>query len=114
MNLAQSAILSFCISGGMFAQQSEKALPTDNTSANAVETNTATVEKVFKIEDDGFQYIAYQITYHGKQVIVEDPTCISNYSIGERLRFIVCRNDMTKSHSNGKKLIAFIVHKAKA
>jgi hypothetical protein len=79
-------------------------------NSGEVETANARVEQVFKVEDDGFQGIAYVITYHGKRVIVQDPLSSTDYAVGDKIYFLVFRHDMSKSHSDGKKLISFMVN----
>ncbi len=71
---------------------------------------TATVEQVFKAEDEGFSVIAYQVTWRGHKVIVEDPVRWTNLSVGDKVRFLVLKHDMT-SQANGKRLLSFTVTK---
>lgn len=114
MRLIHSALLAFSISGLGLAQQPKVPNTANIDPAAQLETVIAKVERVFKIEDGGFQYISYLVTYHDKQVIVEDAICSTNHSVGDEIRFLVCRNDMSKTHRDGKKLIAFIVLPKKA
>jgi hypothetical protein len=111
MTLTKTAALTVCLSFCIFAQQPKES-PEQALPANcSVETITTKVEKVFKGDVDGYQFNSYLITYRGKQVIVEDPIISSNHSIGDDLKVIVVRNDMSKTHPGGKKLISFIVSK---
>jgi len=72
----------------------------------------AAVEQVFKAEDAGFEGVAYQVTWRGQKVIVEDPIRSTNLSVGEKVHFLVFKHDMT-TRKDGKKLLSFMVSGAK-
>ena len=66
-----------------------------------------------KVEDDGFEYVAYLVTYHGKKVIVEDSPSSTDYSVGDMVDFLVVRVDTSKNFPDGKKLLKFMVDDGK-
>jgi hypothetical protein len=71
-------------------------------------TETARVEQVFRVVDDGFQYVAYQISWHGEHVIVSDPLTESAHVVGDEVRFMADRIE-TPSSPKPLKNIAFIL-----
>ena len=103
-----SMLLTLCLFAHAFATH---ALPFRKsvTRSSGVEVANSRVEQVFKAEDDGYQTIAYAVTYHGKHVVVEDPLCTTDYAIGDKVYFLVMRHDMTKDDADGKKLLSFMV-----
>lgn len=78
-------------------------------SKQRLETASAKVEQVFNAMDDGFEQRLYVVKYHDKYVIVDDPLCSTDYSIGDKIYFLVMRHDMSESHSDGKKLLHFMI-----
>lgn len=74
-----------------------------------VETASARVEQVFNAMDDGFEQRLYLVKYHEKYVVVDDPLCSTDFAIGDKIYFLVLRHDMSESHSDGKKLLHFVV-----
>ena len=48
----------------------------------------AKVEQVFEAVEDGYQFIAYLVTWHGVHVIVSDPLSISAHIIGDEIEFM--------------------------
>lgn len=81
----------------------------------SMEILTAKVEKVFKFADsDGFQFVAYQVSYKGSNVIVEDPIGSTNLAVGDELRFMAIRHDLSKSAKGSKKVVSFLVTKPKS
>ena len=83
--------------------------PKVSNETREVEEASARVEQVYNIEDDGFQQIHYVVHYHGKLVVVEDPLCRTDYSVGDKIYFLVMRHDMSKDREGGKKLLHFMV-----
>ena len=107
MNRFPRFLIALSLSTLTFAQQ-----PTPPTSSakepSGVETASARVVQVFKALDDGFQSISYEVVYHNQHVIIQDPLCTTDYSVGDKIYFLVMRHDMSKSHSDGKKLLSFM------
>jgi len=91
-----------------FSQQPQSAEAPAKTSRE-IETATARVEQVFKVEDDGYQSISYLVSYHGQHVIIEDTLCSTDYALGDKIYFLVLRHDMSQTHCDGKKLLHFMV-----
>lgn len=114
MTLIRSMVLAVCFAGPAVAQQAQKPLEPSPSASDHIEIATAKVEHVFKTEDEGYQFIAYLITYHDKHVIVEDPIASTTCSVGDEVRFTVVRNGLSKTPGCGKKLISFIVGKQHA
>ena len=108
MNHLTSAFLAISISTIAFSQIPTPPEPTQKEGAG-VETASARVLQTFKVEDDGFQSICYQVVYRGQHVIVQDVLCHTDYSVGDKIYFLVLRHDMSKTHADGKKLISFMV-----
>ena len=109
MTLVRSVAMMVYLASFAFAQvpkaSPEQTLPMGCTA----EIITAKVELVYKTDEDGYQFNSYVITYHGKQVVVEDPIVSTTYQIGDEIRVLVIRNDMSKTSSSNKKLLHFIV-----
>lgn len=75
-----------------------------------LDTETAIVEKVFLVTDKGFSSIDYQITWHGQQVIVQDPIHSTNFKVGDKIGVLIMRHDMSSSADpSGAKLLHFQV-----
>ncbi len=72
---------------------------------------TGIVEKVFKLEDDGFLFQAYQVKYKNAEIVVNDLTSLTNYKMGDKITFRVMKSDLTTSNPNLKKMITFNVIK---
>ena len=85
----------------------ENALvPTGSASTN----ETATIEKVYSANEEGFSYVCYQVTWHGQQVIVSDPIHSTNFKVGDKISFMVMKLDLSKtgqSITKGTKTLAF-------
>jgi hypothetical protein len=114
MNFAPTIALCLCLSTWAKAQEVKGPVPSTKNPSGSFEVITAKVEGIFKMTDEaGFQFTAYQISFNGNQVIVEDPICSTNASVGDDLNVIVVRNDLSKTHKGGKKVIAFVVGKNK-
>jgi|GEM_PF-5001770 hypothetical protein len=104
--------LSLCLAGRAYAQQPGEHGTSISDPGNSFEVLMAKVEQVFSYADEaGFQFIAYQISYQGHPVVVEDPIGSTNIAVGGEVRFLVIRHDMTKAPRPGKKLLSFLVTK---
>jgi hypothetical protein len=57
----------------------------------------ARVEEVLKFAEDGYLFTAYMVTWHGAHVIVSDPLSISNYSVGDEVKFMAHRLETAAS-----------------
>ena len=115
-HLVISAILLICgcdRRGGISLSASLLSPPMAVASESRVDgpvAETAIVEHVFSASDNGFSCIAYQITWHGQQVIVDDPIHSTNFKVGDRLGVLVMRHDMSSpSEPKGQRLLSFQV-----
>ena len=54
-------------------------------------TETARVESVLRVEDDGYRSVTYVVVWKGKRIGVEDPLSTSDHHIGEVIEFMVSR-----------------------
>ena len=115
MRLAIAAVFVLALSNLGFAQDTqEKQTALKGTDASMAIV-TAKVEQVFNfVDEDGFQFIAYQVQYKGHPVIVEDPIGKTNIPVGGEIRFLVIRHDLSKSPTGGKKVVSFLVGKQQA
>ncbi len=112
MNWTKTAVLLLCLGGWASSRQPQPPHSSIQGPGNSMNVATAKVEQVFKLVDEGgYQFIAYQVTYLGHPVIVEDPISSTNVAVGGDLRFLVIRHDMTKAPNGGRKLLGFIVSK---
>jgi hypothetical protein len=109
MTILRSTTLAMLVVGCAIAQQPKRPTSLISAENKSIETVTAKVEQVLKFEDDSFEFIAYLVTYRGKQVVVEDPIGSTNHSVGDELRFIVVRTELSKADAKSKKLISFVV-----
>jgi len=115
MTLARTTAFCLCLSGLAFAQQAKEHGASISDPGNSMEILTAKVEQVFSYVDEvGFQFIAYQVSYKGRPVIVEDPIGSTNIPVGGEIKFLVVRHDMTKAPKPGKKVVSFLVAKQQA
>ena len=60
------------------------------------------------MEDDGFVFNAYQVTWRGRAVIVEDAIHRTDAAEGDKIRLLVLWNDMSE-RKPGMKLLHFSV-----
>ncbi len=115
MKLASALAICLTVSIWSAAQETKKAGPAAKNPPSSCEVISAKVAAVFKYVDDaGFDFIAYQINFNGNPVIVEDPTARTNAKIGDEIRVVVVRTDLSKSANKGKKVISFVVGMGKA
>ena len=112
MTFARTAAICLCLAGVAIAQQPAEPGASFSDPGSSFEVLTAKVEQVFAYVDEaGFQFIAYQISYQGHPVVVQDPIASTNIAVGGEVRFLVIRHDMTKAPRPGKKLLSFLVTK---
>jgi hypothetical protein len=81
------ALAFWCI--GPAAQS--QSLPIPGMPKVDYDTVSAPVVKVFSAEDKGARFIAYQVNWNGKEVIVTDPLGMSQHRVGDRIQFMVSR-----------------------
>ena len=112
MNHLSTILLSLALSGSAIAQTYTFPAPSSKDFSRDGKASSR-VEQVFKVEDDGFEYVAYLVTYHGKKVIVEDSPSSTDYSVGDMVDFLVVRVDTSKNFPDGKKLLKFMVDDGK-
>lgn len=108
MTTAQ-VLLAAALSWGLCQAQTPPAPIQKHDRDQPIETASARVEQVFNAMDDGFEQRYYLVKYHDKYVIVDDTLCSTDYAIGDKIYFLVLRHDMSKDHSDGKKLLHFMV-----
>ncbi|TWT94053.1 hypothetical protein Pla108_37650 [Botrimarina colliarenosi] len=69
------------------------AAPTSKTPASDTESSHETAEadvlRVFSAEDDGHRFVAYLVSWKGREVVVSDPISRSDYAVGDSIRFLV-------------------------
>jgi len=71
MTFGKTAALCLCLAGLAYAQQPGEQGASISDSGNSFEVLTAKLEQVFAYVDEaGFRFIAYQISYQGHPVIV--------------------------------------------
>jgi hypothetical protein len=86
--------------------QAQKVRP--EASANHHETFNAIVEKVYRTEDEGCVSMAYQVTWKGHQIIVEDPTHKTDFTVGDNLKGLAMWQYL-RTVKGVKKLLGFVV-----
>jgi len=115
MHLSKAAMLCVALSGFGLAQQAPEPQASINDPGNSMAIGSAKVEHIFSFVDEGgYQFIAYQVTYKGHPIIVEDPIGSANIAVGGDLRFLIIQHDLSKHHEGGKKVVSFIVGKQNA
>ncbi len=92
----------------LFGQTPPVKAPAAEATSFRHEICTAVVEKVFRVEDDGFVFNAYQVTWRGRAVIVEDAIHRTDAAEGDKIRLLVLWNDMSE-RKPGMKLLHFSV-----
>jgi hypothetical protein len=109
MKLTSQCLLSFALSTSLFATpQSQGAEP--QISALPPEDVYSRVEKVFRVEIDGYLSVVYQVTYQGHEIIVHDVLSKSDYAVGDKIHFLVMKHDMSSaSNSKAMKLLNFTI-----
>lgn len=70
---------------------------------------TGVVEKVFKFDDEGFLFQAYQVKYKDTDIIVNDLTSLTNFKVGDKITFRIMKTDLTTRNPNLKKMLSFNV-----
>jgi hypothetical protein len=108
MNKLVLSCLLFALPGTPLCGQTPPAKAPTAAKSYRHEICTAVVEKVFRVEDDGFVSNAYQVTWRGKPVIVADTIHSTDAVEGETIRFMVFWNDMTEQKI-GMKLLHFSI-----
>ena len=104
MKATQSVLLFILLAVPSFAQN-PAALKVSIDGAPRMESATGVIEKVFRSEFSGYKFLAYQITFQGAPVIVEDPNSSSEYSVGDIASFFIARRESP----NSKKSISFTI-----
>jgi hypothetical protein len=107
MNTKGAWLLAICVFG-MIRAQAEPPAPAKSstaqppTSRGSYTVETAGVEAVISAVDDGYQYRAYVVRWHGARVLVSDPLAASGRAVGDDIRFIASRHDV-----HGERILSF-------
>ncbi len=67
-------------------------------------TETATIEKVVRIEANGYTNLSYQITWEGQTVLINDPILHTNYEVGDTVKILVFYQHLEFPNSTIKSL----------
>ena len=73
------------------AQQSTSSTSPHVQGVSSYTIETAPVEEVLRVEDDGYNSVTYVVTWKGSHVGVEDPLCETHYQVGDTIKFMVSR-----------------------
>jgi hypothetical protein len=112
MRLALAVVFFVALANRGFAQEPKEHQTALKGTHASMAMVSAKVDQVFNfVDEDGYQFIAYQVTYKGHPIIVEDAIGNTNIPVGSEIRFLVIRHDLSKSPNGGKKLVSFIVGK---
>ncbi len=69
---------------------------------------TARVEEVYQVVEEGFRFVAYAVTWHNEKVIVSDPLADSDHAVGEEITFMASRSEIPSS-AQPKKTLSFML-----
>ena len=87
--------LALIISLVLFAAPSQAQDPPPEHSEkhgnSSFTTETARIEDVLQVEDDGYRSVTYVVSWKGKRVGVEDPLSGSNHIVGDTITIMVSR-----------------------
>jgi len=70
-------------------------------------TETAKVEKVFSVIDDGHRFVAYQVSWKGVPVIVSDALAKSDFKAGDEIHFMASRHWSAREGVSGYTNLTF-------
>ena len=110
MNKLLLACLLLALPGTLLCGQAPPTKAPAEATSFRHEIYTAVVEKVFRVEDDGFVFNAYQVTWRGRAVIVEDAIHRTDADAveGDKIRILLLWNDMSE-RKPGMKLLHFSI-----
>jgi cytoplasmic iron level regulating protein YaaA (DUF328/UPF0246 family) len=100
-------LCALCSAGLALAAQEPGQVQVFPAQGTKVQMAEGKVEKVYSLEEDGFSYIAYEVSYHNVLIIVNDLTAQTHFKIGDSIKFTVMKNDFTKIRPGSKKIISF-------
>lgn len=107
MNTKTVVLLTVCSIGVLSAEAGQSADPQSpatqaQTSSPAFTHETAVIEEVIAAVDDGYQFRACVVRWHGTRVLVSDPLANSHGGVGDSIHFIASRHDV-----DGMRLLSF-------
>jgi hypothetical protein len=79
------------------AAESKTATPTR-------QAETASVEEVLAIHEDGYHASSYVVHWHGNRVLLVDPLASTQLAVGATVSFEVMRHE-----AGGKRLLSFVI-----
>ena len=88
--------------------QTKSGQPPPGTKGH-FEVETARVEEVLKITDDGYRFIAYIVTWHGERVVVSDPLARTDHVAGDEISIMVHKMELPSSPAANKKTLSFMI-----
>jgi hypothetical protein len=65
--------------------------PNNEVPAASITLGRAKIEEILRAQNEGFHFLAYQISWHDTQVMLVDPAGDSAHAIGEYINFKVLR-----------------------
>jgi len=74
------------------------------TATPALQAETASVEEVLAIQDDGYHARSYVVRWHGNRVLLVDPLASTQLAVGATVSFDVMRHE-----AGGKRLLSFVI-----
>ena len=109
MKRTSLCFLPLALSMSLFAAPPPQSLE-PQVSIQPPEDVYSRVEKVFRVEIDGYLSVAYQVTYQGHEIIVPDVLSKSDYAVGDKIHFLVMKHDMsTAPNLKSMKLLNFSI-----
>jgi hypothetical protein len=62
------------------------------------QVDSAPIEEVIEVIDQGFRFDAYIVRWHGARVLISDPLAVCHLSVGDSIHFIAARSDIGERH----------------
>jgi len=91
-----------------FLAESEGSGGADSSGTKVGFSNaTAAVEEILTTHIDGYRYIAYVVTWNGSRVAIPDMEASSQYTVGQHIRFVVSRADVSGERQLSFTLVNF-------
>lgn len=108
MKIAKSFCLLVALSSPLVSGQGVPGEKVKVGQASHFEQFSGVVERVFKVEDDGFTSISYEVVWRGKSIVVDDPIKLTNLAVGDKIQFMAMWHEMAPEHGS-KKLLHFTI-----
>jgi hypothetical protein len=78
------------------------------TISNDYTVHTAIIDKIIRVQSNGFVDLSYQVMWNEQVIIINDTILETHLKVGDKLKFMASYHKL-ESHTGLKKLLSFSV-----